>query len=481
MSEATRVLRFILLAVFPAIASLICGPVWAADAIDGIVRSEMQRQSSPAVGLAVVKDGRIVKASGYGLANVEHGAAATGRTFFQTASVGKQFTAALVLLLVRDGRIGLDDPIAKHLKDTPPAWQSITIRQLLSHTSGLVFTDPAIDLRRDYTEQELLTSAYRLPLASAPGSRHAYSDLGYQVLGVLCSQVGGRFYGEQMHERLFKPLGMNARVISERDIVPRRAAGYDRFDGKLENQAWVAPSQNTTADGSLYVTPLDMARWARALDARGLLTRDELETLWKPTTLADGTAVDYGLGWALFTEGDHRLVRHRGDWQGFTSHILHLPEDRLTIVVLMNRARGQPHVIADRIAVNFIPALRKPKPLAPTAAQLGATPLFVRMAAEGWQASTPLLQVGPGLLRARVTFAAGMQQFKIGAAHWAAGDLGAWYDEAVVRLNKPQRLAHQGEHLFFEAAAAGDYDVELNLHAGKAPTLKLSATAPAKP
>lgn len=446
-----------------------------ADAIDDIVDAEMKRQHSPAIGVAVVRNGAAVKVRGYGLANLEHRVPATAATFFQTASVGKAFTAALVLLLVREGTIQLDAPVSSYLPDAPPAWEGVTVRRLLNHTSGLVRTDPAIDLGKDYSEAELLASAYRLPLLAPPGQRHVYSNLGYQVLGILCSRVGGRFWGEQMREKLFAPLRMTARVISEQDIVPGRAAGYLRWDGHFENQRWVAPSQNTTADGSLYVSARDMARWADALQGQQLLNAAEKESLWQATLLSDGQLADYGLGWALFSVAGHRQVRHRGDWQGFTTHILHLPEDRLTISVLMNRANAQPHVIADRIAAHFIPGLRKPVAVAPTPAAMQRQALYLRGTFNDWKPTLHLEALEPGLLRAQARLDAGMQAFKIGDVDWKLVDLGARFDEALAKPGKPQRLEFQGEDLFLEVDRAGEYRFVLDLRGQGAPKLTVQA------
>jgi CubicO group peptidase (beta-lactamase class C family) len=470
-----------LLAPLLALLSLTAMPVAArADAIDDIVDAEARRQFSPGVAYSVVKGGKVLKAKGYGLANVEHHVHVNASTSFQTASVGKQFTAALVMLLARDGKLKLDEPVSAHLPDAPAAWQGITVRHLLTHTSGLVRADDNIDMRKDYSEGELLASAYKLPLQSAPGSQHDYSNLGYQVLGILCSRVGGRFYGDQMHDRLFEPLGMKARIISERDIIPGRASGYVRVDGVLENQAWVSPSLNTTADGSLYVSAEDMARWSLMLDGQRLLSTAEKEAMWTPATLSDGQRVDYGFGWRLATEAGHRQVRHRGDWQGFTSHLLHMPDDRLTISVLMNRAYGQPHVIADRIAATFIPALRKVAPVPPGTDVLARTPLFVRGSMNGWKDSAPLSAIEPGLLQARLALAAGMQQFKLGDAEWKVADFGARFDEAVVKPGRSQPLEFRGEDLFLELREAGEFLFQLDLRSKQGPVLTvLPAPAPA--
>lgn len=450
-------------------------PLARADAIDAIVTAEMQRQHSPGIAVAVVRNGAAIKVRGYGLANLEHRAPVTAATFFQTASVGKAFTAALVLLLVREGTIDLDAPVSTYLPDAPPAWAGVTVRRLLNHTSGLVRTDPAIDLHKDYSEAELLASAYRLPLQAPPGQRHVYSNLGYQVLGILCSRVGGRFWGEQMREKLFAPLGMTARVISEQDIVPGRAAGYLRWDGRFENQRWVAPGQNTTADGSLYVSARDMALWSGALQGPRLLSAAEKQSLWQPTPLPDGQVADYGLGWALFSVAGHRQVRHRGDWQGFTTHILHLPEDRLTISVLMNRANAQPHVIADRIAAHFIPGQRKPVAAVPMPAAMQQQTFYLRGTFNDWKPTLRFEAVEPGLFQAQAALGAGQQAFKIGDADWKLVDLGARFDEALAKPGKPQRLDFQGEDLFLEVGRAGEYRFELDLRGPRAPQLTVRA------
>src|SRR5215204_5808755 len=191
------------------------------------IRSEMERQKIPGVSLAVVKDGKPWIVKGYGFANLEHQVPVKPETIFQTGSVGKQFTATAVMLLVEEGRIGLDEKISKYLGEVPEAWKNITIRQVLSHTSGMTDYPTDFDFRRDYTEDELLKRANGIPLAFHPGEKWSYSNLGFVTLGVIIHKVTGKFYGDFLQERVFRPLGMTtARVISESDIVPNRASGY---------------------------------------------------------------------------------------------------------------------------------------------------------------------------------------------------------------------------------------------------------------
>jgi CubicO group peptidase (beta-lactamase class C family) len=195
--------------------------------VDAYIKTEMEKQKIPGVALAVVRDGKIILAKGYGLANVEHQIPVKPETIFQSGSMGKQFTATAVMMLMEDGKLNLDDKIAKYISDVPPAWANITVRHLLTHTSGMTDYPAGFDFRRDYTEEELLKRIKAVPLAFQPGEKWSYSNLAYVTLGILIHKVSGQFYGDFLRDRVFKPLDMStARVISEEAIVPNRAAGY---------------------------------------------------------------------------------------------------------------------------------------------------------------------------------------------------------------------------------------------------------------
>lgn len=325
-----------------------------ADALDERILAEMQRQQIPGLSIAVVKDGKIVREAGYGMANLEHQVAVTPDTIFQSGSVGKQFTAALVMLLVKDGKLGLDDPIARHLKGTPPAWKAITLRHMLTHTSGLGDPDHVIKLNEAYDDARLLRAGAGLALQFKPGTKWAYSNFAYQLLGILCTRVGGKFYGEQMRERLFAPAGMASRIISERDIVPHRAAGYDVVNGAFKNQEWVSPSLNTTADGSLYLTARDLARWDIALDGDQVLGGALKTAMWTPVKLSGGASAPYGFGWALDPVLGRPAIGHDGAWQGFTTQATRFPAERLTVIVLSNRSEADPGKLVELIARDYL-------------------------------------------------------------------------------------------------------------------------------
>jgi len=168
-------------------------------------------------------------------------------------------------LLVQDGKISLEDKLTKYFSDAPDSWKDITVRHLLTHTSGMGDYPAEIDLRRDYTEEQLLEEFKKAPLAFQPGDKWDYSNVAYVTLGMLIRKITGKFYGDFLRERIFEPLGMTTRIISEADIVPNRAAGYRVVAGKIKNQEWVSPSMNSTADGSLHLSILDLAKWDAAL------------------------------------------------------------------------------------------------------------------------------------------------------------------------------------------------------------------------
>jgi CubicO group peptidase (beta-lactamase class C family) len=263
------------------------------------------------------------------------------------------------MLLLQEGVMALDAPITTYLPQAPTTWKAITVRHLLTHTSGIPDRlYDTLDLRQDYTEDQLLAKIAQLPLDGAPGQKFAYCDAGYVLLGIAIHKVTGQFYGDLLAKRVFGPLEMRtARIIGEEVVVPNRAAGYRLVDGALEHEEWVSPSLNTTADGSVLASVLDLARWDVALANHQLLTRASLEQMWTPVRLNGQTTYPYGFGWEIHSVRGHRVVEHAGAWQGFTGHIVRFLDDSLTVVVLTNLGQGDPRTIAHGIAGCIEPAL----------------------------------------------------------------------------------------------------------------------------
>jgi CubicO group peptidase (beta-lactamase class C family) len=344
-----------------SLAVLLAFPEPQADpaaAIDAFVRAEVARQRIPGVAVAVVTGGKVLVSRGFGLANVEHQVPATEETIFQSGSVGKMFTSTAVMLLVEDGKIALSDPVAKFLTGAPPAWKAITVRHLLTHTSGIPDYANGIDLRKDYTEEELTRMAYAMKLAFTPGEKWQYSNTGYLLLGFIIGKASGTFYGDVLAERVFKPLGMTtAAIISEADIVPHRAAGYTLVAGELKNQSWVAPSLNTSADGSLYLSVRDLVAWDAGVRAGRILKPASWAAVFEPGRLNDGKAHDYGFGWVVGVRGGQPVYQHGGAWQGFKTHYARFSRGDLSVIALANLAQASPGRIVDGVAALVDPGL----------------------------------------------------------------------------------------------------------------------------
>ena len=349
-------------------------PAIQSQSVDDYLAQEMKAQHIPGLALGVYRNGEIVKAQGYGLANVELNVAVKPETIFQSGSVGKQFAATAVMMLVEEGKVGLDDAITKYFPGAPDTWNNIKVRNLLSHTSGLAEyesderTGPSgpFYLRLDFTEDELLKKAEALPFDFQPGEKWSYRNTNYLLLGFLIRKVTGEFYGDYLHERIFKPLGMNAtRIISEADIIPNRAAGYQLVKGELKNQDWVSPTFNSTADGALYFTVLDLAKWDAALYTEKLVKKSSLDQMWTVAKLNDGkpNKSNYGFAWTIDQMNGHRVIEHGGAWQGFTTYIARYVDDKLTVVVLTNldSAHSNPGRIAHHVAGLYVPALMPPE------------------------------------------------------------------------------------------------------------------------
>jgi CubicO group peptidase (beta-lactamase class C family) len=327
------------------------------SAVAEYVKAEMERQHIPGLALLVTRDGKVVRSEGFGLANVELQVPVKPETIFQSGSVGKQFTATAVMMLVEAGKIGLNDPLTKYFPEAPPSWKNVTVRELLSHTGGFGDYPKDFNFRKDWTEPQLLKLVESIPLAYPPGTKWEYSNLGYLTLGILIHRVSGEFYGDFLRQRIFQPLGMQAtRIISEVDIIPNRAAGYRLLKGELKNQEWVAPAMNTTADGSLYFSIVDLSKWDAALYEGKLLKRSSFDLMWTPVKLKNGQSnkAGYGFGWFIEERNGHRCIHHDGSWQGFETAIDRYVDDRLSVVALTNLAGAKPGEITKHVAEMYL-------------------------------------------------------------------------------------------------------------------------------
>lgn len=351
---------------------LICTSSSAADDIDAYLDTQMRNLHIPGLSLAVVRDGRIAKAKGYGLANIELNVPAMTNTVYELGSASKQFTAVAVLLLAEEGKLSLDDSIAKYFPAAPPEWKPITIHHLLTHTSGirnhvavpgyLGIFKMNLMFEATPTREELLAMFFELPMEFEPGATWSYDNTGYILLGWIIEQVSGKSYWDFVDQRLFKPLGMTAtRNTDMRPVIPNRAAGYEWVKDRFENRPVLWPSVAFSA-GSFLTTVEDMARRDAGLRNETLLKRAVLERMWTPARAAGGGPASFDCGYGQFIENyrGHRLVHHSGGTPGFSSSVHRWVDDGVTVIILTNHSDRMFDQLALDIAVLHEPALRRP-------------------------------------------------------------------------------------------------------------------------
>jgi len=339
------------------------------DALDRYIESQLKQRNIPGLSVAVSRNGKLEKAKGYGLADVELNVPATERTAYQWASVSKQFTAEAIMLLARDGKLRLDDVISRHYPNAPDAWSKITVRHLLNHTSGIKSYTGLPNffgtIRKDYKPEELIGLVRDLPLEFEPGEKWAYNNTGYYLLGLIIENVSGKSYADFLASRIFKPLEMTtARVNHQFELITNRATGYDNRSNGLWRSEFVSPTQPFSA-GALVGTVLDLAKWDAALYTDKLLPTSDRHDMWAATKLNDGKTEPYGYGWQVGEIRGHRYVAHGGGIHGFTTYILRLLDDKLTVIVLINTG-SSPELIARGVAGQYVNGLTlatiEPKP-----------------------------------------------------------------------------------------------------------------------
>jgi CubicO group peptidase (beta-lactamase class C family) len=321
------------------------------EAVD--ILMEQYQGTVPGASVLVVRDGEPVVRRAYGLANVEERIAATPATNYRLASVTKQFTTAAILLLAEGGRLELDDPVRTWLPSLPKAADPVTIRHLLTHTSGIIDYE---DLIPAGTSTQLRDADVLRMLESqdstyfAPGSSYRYSNSGYALLALVVERASGQDFARFLRERIFVPLGMRNTIAFEEGVsmVEHRAFGYS-----WTNDRWSRTDQSLTSavlgDGGIYSSIDDLERWDAALYDERLLRRESLRLAFTPATETDDPDVEYGFGWRITGE----TVWHSGETIGFRNVIVRYPERRLTVVMLTNRADPAPYRTALRIAELF--------------------------------------------------------------------------------------------------------------------------------
>jgi CubicO group peptidase (beta-lactamase class C family) len=324
-----------------------------ADRTDDYVKAEIARFHLPGLSLVVVKDGEVIKAAGYGFANVERRIAADPATVYKIGSVSKQFIATGIMLLVQEGRVALDDPISKHVSGTPAAWRPITIRHLLTHTSGLVRESPGFDPFKIQSDAAVIGAVYSVPLRFAPGAKYEYSNTGYYVLAEVIRTVTGEPWNEYLQQKVFSPAGMSTTFpTNTKRSLPNLALGYTGDGHRRTADDWPA----LRPSGAFLSTVLDLAKWDALLYKDALLSEATRRQMWTPVQLNDGTSAPYGFGWHVDSVRGHRRVRHGGGLPGFSAELVRFVDDRLTIIALTNGDDVDLPSIVNGVAALYLPS-----------------------------------------------------------------------------------------------------------------------------
>lgn len=331
----------------------------SADAVDRVVRERMQERNIPGAAVAVIRKDKVEKLKSYGLASLEFQSPVTPDSVFEIGSVSKQMTAAGILLLVQDGKVRLDEKISAYLPGTPESWGNVTVRHLLTHTSGIKsYTGlSGFELSRRLSMEQFIKQLAEHPLEFTPGEKNIYSNSGFNLLAYIIETQSGKKYMDFMHERIFRPLGMNR--TGDRDpqfIIPLRVSGYewriDRYNGRDGNLT------DLMGAGSITSTIEDMIKWERALRGDVLLRSETKREMWTPFTFNNGERSVYGLGWRISDVRGHKLIGHTGQTAGFGSAIFRYVDQDVTVIVLTNLGEiGMGSLIANSVAKNFIPTL----------------------------------------------------------------------------------------------------------------------------
>lgn len=333
-----------------------------ADAVDDYLGRVARQQDFPGLAVGVIRDGKLLKARGYGVASLEHNVPVTPATVFDLASLTKPFVSEAVLLLLQEGKLSLDDSLSKHVPEVPAAWSAVTVRHLLTHTSGI--PDYLNELGRNFPHHtsagEFLKAIAGEALAFKPGEKWSYSNTGYVLLGMVVAQVAGEPYDDFLARRVFRPLGMDdTRRDSVDAVVLNRATGYVSSHEGLRNGTFLKHLMMNHGDRGLISSVLDLVKWDGSLDGNRLLTDETRRLMWTPVRLNGGGTFGYGLGWFTGEADGRPFVRHPGGSPGTATVFTRFPADGLTVILLANRGQAALHGADLGVARHYIPALRR--------------------------------------------------------------------------------------------------------------------------
>jgi len=323
------------------------------DSIDVFISNQMNQQGITGLSIGIIKNGKIVKAKGYGLANIELNTTASEKTVYKIGSISKQFIAVGIMRLVQEGKLRISDPVTKYIKDAPAKWKAITIRHLLNHTSGLSSEPPGFDGMKAQADAVYIKAAFTDSLAFPTGSKYEYSNFGYFVLADIIRIVSDLSFPEYMKKYVFDECGLSStRTTSLEAIVPDRAAGYI----KNANDAILnAPNYIALRPSGAFLSNInDLLKWEMVMQHNKLLTQKNWDQMWgdtiKTPLTMDNEAMYYGYGWMTNKVNGKQFVHHGGSLPGFKSVYFRYIQDKTAIIILTNADHADVYGIAFGIA-----------------------------------------------------------------------------------------------------------------------------------
>lgn len=322
------------------------------DSTDIIVKQIMEKQKIVGLSLAVIKNGKTVINKGYGFANIELNVPVTSETVIKVSSISKQFFTTAILKLMEDGKLDINDSVHKYFPDAPESWRPITLKNLMSHTSGLQREPPAYDALKRQPDIDVIKSAYSLPLDYKTGEKFQYCNIGYFMLAEVISQVSGMPWQDYIRTALFIPAGMNNSYLTDfYQIIPNRANGYMYKKDTLINATAMLAIRPS---GGFLSTSTDMILWDKVLTEENIILRKEnWELLWQPyiKTSADlKSKANYGFGWFIDERNGHKVIHHGGANLGFRSFYARFVNDDLSIIVMTNTEEANPQAIVGALS-----------------------------------------------------------------------------------------------------------------------------------
>lgn len=309
------------------------------DAIDTYVQAEMTRQHIPGLALLVVKDGKPIKEKAYGVSNIEKNTPVKVTDRFDIGSIGKTFTATLIMQLVEQAKIKLDQPVRDILSDFPEKWKDITVRHLITHQSGLpdYALVPGVGLNDTYDQKTWKDTMFKLDLDFPTGQLYQYSNTNFVLLGMILEKELGESYRDIARKRIFEPLGMTDTDFKEagKGLPTGSATGYFYIDNKLQDggPGGVSP---TPSDGGEFSTIYDLRKWVEAVKTAKVLRKSTVTAMQTPARVASGRKTGYGMGWMTATIEGSPQITHGGNSVGFSGTISTFPKQHLEVYMLCN-------------------------------------------------------------------------------------------------------------------------------------------------